>query len=185
MSIAGPQAARAVAKTHTALGAFPMTNIPMTRQEEALAVHDTNHFRSSTFVQLEDGQVLHASGPEFTTSRDRGVTWSEPYGLRARNGEAVGGIGLVRLAGNGIGLVERRRKASSVFWRSEDGGKTWDAPVSVTQLLRDLGILAGESADGRGVAVTKNHVVVPRGEWPDTVLAEGDRIDVLQAAAGG
>ena len=62
---------------------------------------------------------------------------------------------------------------------------TLDAPVSVTDLLRDLGILVGESADGRGVAVTKNHIVVPRGEWPDTILDEGDRIDVLQAAAGG
>ena len=35
-----------------------MSNIPMTRPEEALAIHETRYFHSSTFTELEDGRVL-------------------------------------------------------------------------------------------------------------------------------
>jgi len=39
-----------------------MSNIPMTRPEEVLAVHQTNYFHSSTFVELIDQRILHAAG---------------------------------------------------------------------------------------------------------------------------
>ena len=38
-----------------------MSNVPMTRPEEALAIHETRYFHSSTFTELEDGRVLHAA----------------------------------------------------------------------------------------------------------------------------
>lgn len=37
----------------------------------------------------------------------------------------------------------------------------------------------------RGTAVAVNGEVVPRGEWATTVLAPGDRVEVLRAAQGG
>ncbi|WP_033342838.1 sulfur carrier protein ThiS [Catenuloplanes japonicus] len=37
----------------------------------------------------------------------------------------------------------------------------------------------------RGVAVAVNGEVVPRGQWAETPLADGDRIEVLSAAQGG
>ncbi|MFC4146259.1 sulfur carrier protein ThiS [Micromonospora mangrovi] len=37
----------------------------------------------------------------------------------------------------------------------------------------------------RGLAVAVNGEVVPRGGWPATVLADGDRVEVLSAAQGG
>lgn len=37
----------------------------------------------------------------------------------------------------------------------------------------------------RGVAVAVNGEVVPRAAWPATVLAAGDRVEVLSAAQGG
>jgi len=37
----------------------------------------------------------------------------------------------------------------------------------------------------RGVAVAVNGEVVPRGQWPATALAAGDRVEVLTAAQGG
>ncbi|HEX2498371.1 MAG TPA: sulfur carrier protein ThiS [Actinomycetes bacterium] len=37
----------------------------------------------------------------------------------------------------------------------------------------------------RGIAVAVNDEVVPRTAWPDTVLAEADRVEVLTAVQGG
>ena len=36
-----------------------------------------------------------------------------------------------------------------------------------------------------GVAVACNEEVVPRSEWADTVVGDGDRIEILVAAQGG
>jgi sulfur carrier protein len=36
-----------------------------------------------------------------------------------------------------------------------------------------------------GVAAAVNETVVPRGRWAATVLAEGDRVEVLTAVQGG
>ncbi|HUO48705.1 MAG TPA: sulfur carrier protein ThiS [Acidimicrobiales bacterium] len=36
-----------------------------------------------------------------------------------------------------------------------------------------------------GIAVARNREVVPRGTWPATPLAPGDRIEIVTAAAGG
>jgi sulfur carrier protein len=36
-----------------------------------------------------------------------------------------------------------------------------------------------------GVAAALNETVVPRGQWPSTPLAEGDRVEVLTAVQGG
>ena len=38
---------------------------------------------------------------------------------------------------------------------------------------------------GRGIAVAINGTVVPRRAWSGTILASGDRIEVLTAVAGG
>ena len=113
-----------------------MSNVPMTRPEEMLAVHETTFFHSSTFVELEDGRILHAAGTAFTISEDGGITWSEPFSCTDKDGRPVGGGGtsLVRLSGKGIGLAAMQRDphAHLVFWRSEDGGTTWEPPVRVT-----------------------------------------------------
>ncbi|MDT0381043.1 sulfur carrier protein ThiS [Streptomyces sp. DSM 42041] len=36
-----------------------------------------------------------------------------------------------------------------------------------------------------GVAAAVNEAVVPRGRWPETELADGDRVEVLTAVQGG
>lgn len=123
-----------------------MSNVPMTRPEEALAIHETRYFHSSTFTELEDGRVLHAAGTQFNTSDDGGITWSESFSHTDTEGNTVGGGGtsLVRLSGRGIGLAGMRRPSDGssesarrdnhlVFWRSEDNGETWEPPVRITQ----------------------------------------------------
>ena len=123
-----------------------MSDVPMTRPEEALAVHQTRYFHGSTFVELEDGRVLHAAGGRFTVSEDGGLSWSEEFTCRDANGDPVGthGCSLGRLSGAGVGLAGMRKDAEAttpeegarsnhlVFWRSEDGGQTWEPPVRVT-----------------------------------------------------
>ncbi|MEG3626250.1 sulfur carrier protein ThiS [Streptomyces poriticola] len=36
-----------------------------------------------------------------------------------------------------------------------------------------------------GVAAALNETVVPRAQWPSTLLAQGDRVEVLTAVQGG
>ena len=125
-----------------------MNNVPMTRPDLALAVHDTPFFHSSTFVELADGRVLHVAGGVRTLSDDRGLTWSDSERLVDTNGDSVGGseTSLVKLSEtNAVGLAARRRDQpadtswpappGSVrfdFWRSDDNGVTWQPPVRMT-----------------------------------------------------
>ena len=99
------------------------------------------------FVELEGGRILHFGGSSFTTSDDGGITWSKPFTRKDTNGKPIG-IGqepsLVRLSGKGIGLAARVKEEKQgsnfewirsnhmVFWRSEDGGETWQPPVRIT-----------------------------------------------------
>jgi thiamine biosynthesis protein ThiS len=50
---------------------------------------------------------------------------------------------------------------------------------SVADLLDLIG------AGPRGIAVARNEDVVPRSAWAVTVLHDGDRIEILDAAQGG
>ena len=45
--------------------------------------------------------------------------------------------------------------------------------------------LLGAERGARGVAVALNGEVVARGRWPETVLPEGARIEVVSAIQGG
>jgi sulfur carrier protein len=44
---------------------------------------------------------------------------------------------------------------------------------------------SGAPADGRGIAAAVDGEVVPRERWPDTTLADGQRVEVVQAVQGG
>jgi sulfur carrier protein len=60
-------------------------------------------------------------------------------------------------------------------------GEMRDVPAGATlaSLLEELG------APANGVAVAKNDCVVRRAEFGSHVLAEGDRIEIIKAVAGG
>jgi hypothetical protein len=123
-----------------------MNNVPMTLPELALAIHDTPFFHGSSFVQLGDGRILHVCAQWVNYSEDGGLTWSEmeEQGDPIRNN--MGNNSLVKLDGrNAVGLAGRvpweppqSTWASPSdcqgfwFWRSEDGGETWEPPVRMT-----------------------------------------------------
>ena len=54
-----------------------------------------------------------------------------------------------------------------------------DATVAAAVASLDL------PASGRGVAVAVDAEVVPRGEWNETKLHEGARVEILRAIQGG
>jgi sulfur carrier protein len=51
--------------------------------------------------------------------------------------------------------------------------------------VRDAVLAAGAPNEGRGVAVAIDGEVVPRGRWDDVALADGARVEVVQAVQGG
>jgi thiamine biosynthesis protein ThiS len=51
--------------------------------------------------------------------------------------------------------------------------------ASVTDLLRELGI------DGGRVAIERNLEILPRPQWTQTLVADGDRYEVVQFVGGG
>ncbi len=65
--------------------------------------------------------------------------------------------------------------------RVEVNGSPWEEPTAVT--LADL--VAQWCPSPRGIAVARNGDVVPRSRWQLTPLVDGDRIEIVTAAAGG
>lgn len=51
--------------------------------------------------------------------------------------------------------------------------------ATVTQLLEALGIHGGR------VAIERNLQILPRAAWPDTLVAEGDRFEIVHFVGGG
>ena len=56
---------------------------------------------------------------------------------------------------------------------------------SVDGSLSVDGLVSSLVAARRGVAVAVNGAVVPRSQWTETALADGDSVEVLSAAQGG
>ncbi|NDZ83637.1 sulfur carrier protein ThiS [Streptomyces sp. SID10853] len=46
-------------------------------------------------------------------------------------------------------------------------------------------LVTGFTSAPSGVAAAVNETVVPRGFWPRTALADGDRVEILTAVQGG
>ena len=53
------------------------------------------------------------------------------------------------------------------------------SPISIAQLLVNLDMA------GKRVAIELNHSIIPKSQHSETVLKEGDVIEVIQAIAGG
>ena len=53
--------------------------------------------------------------------------------------------------------------------------------ANVIELLEGVGV----DPRARGVAVAVNGTVVPRRDWAQQTLADGDRIEIVQPFAGG
>ncbi|MBA4143379.1 MAG: sulfur carrier protein ThiS [Nitrosospira sp.] len=54
-----------------------------------------------------------------------------------------------------------------------------DAGVNITQLLEHMG------SQGKRIAVERNGEIVPRSKFDQTILVEGDRLEIVVAVGGG
>lgn len=54
--------------------------------------------------------------------------------------------------------------------------------ATVAELVEDSGVVDGHP---RGIAVAVDAEVVPRSEWDETELSEGQKIELLTAIQGG
>ena len=123
-----------------------MSNVPMTRPEDTIAVHDQNYGHSVAFAELATGRLLLCGGGEFSYSDDGGVTWSRPFKGKNEKGEifSPSDPSMVRLTGGVIGLSYLRKKPDAItryesqmmFVTSEDECKTWSSPVVMNQCLK-------------------------------------------------
>ncbi|AKH81942.1 hypothetical protein AA958_06645 [Streptomyces sp. CNQ-509] len=59
------------------------------------------------------------------------------------------------------------------------------APRTIAAGLTLDALVATLTAAHRGVAAAVNEDVVPRGDWPTTILGDGDRVEILTAVQGG
>ena len=51
--------------------------------------------------------------------------------------------------------------------------------ASVSDLLRELGLESGR------VAIERNRQILPRSQWLETFLADGDQFEIVQFVGGG
>ncbi|XZG70154.1 sulfur carrier protein ThiS [Chitinibacteraceae bacterium HSL-7] len=56
---------------------------------------------------------------------------------------------------------------------------SFDAPLSITALIDALG------HTGRRIAVERNGDIVPRSQHAETLLADGDTLEIVVAVGGG
>ena len=61
-----------------------------------------------------------------------------------------------------------------------DEPRTVPTDATVHSVLRELGL-----SERKGLAIAINDHVVPRATWPQRLLAESDRLLVIQATQGG
>lgn len=77
----------------------------------------------------------------------------------------------------GTSTIRASEAAIAIVVNGED--RSLAAATSLAELVAQLGL-----AD-RKVAVAVNREVVPRSELSDRTLADGDRVEILEAVGGG
>ncbi len=57
--------------------------------------------------------------------------------------------------------------------------QTFDDALNLAQLIEQLGM------KGDRVAVELNRDIVPRAQWPETKLSDGDKLEIVHFVGGG
>ena len=57
--------------------------------------------------------------------------------------------------------------------------RTFPAPLTLSQLIESLDLV------GKRIAIEKNGEIVPRSQHVNTLLASGDRLEIVVAVGGG
>ena len=57
--------------------------------------------------------------------------------------------------------------------------QTFETPLTLTALIEKLGMKSDR------IAIELNRNIVPREQWPQTQLSEGDRLEIVHFVGGG
>jgi thiamine biosynthesis protein ThiS len=57
--------------------------------------------------------------------------------------------------------------------------RSFDAPLTLAALVEQLGLKLDR------VAVEYNRAILPRAQWTETLLVDGDRLEIVQFVGGG
>ena len=57
--------------------------------------------------------------------------------------------------------------------------RQFDAPLDVTRLVEQLDLV------GKRIALERNGEIVPRSQFSTTLLADGDKLEIVAAVGGG
>jgi sulfur carrier protein len=57
--------------------------------------------------------------------------------------------------------------------------RNFNQPLSVAALIQEMGL------DGKRIALERNGEIVPRGRFPQQMLADGDKLEIVVAVGGG
>lgn len=79
--------------------------------------------------------------------------------------------------------LDQRAAAMPVVWTITVNGAERRVPADTT--LQDLAVALEIADEPRGVAIALDGLVVPRTRWSQTGLADGSRVEVVRAGAGG
>ena len=155
-----------------------MSNVPMTLPQLAISIQARPFSHTSSYVELEDGRIIHCSHRVREWSDDGGLTWSDVVEMQDINGDPVGGscTCLVKLSDkNSIGLAAQTKAEPDdprwegrqmLFWRSDDNGETWQPPVPISkpgifcQALQDTML---RTSSGRIILPTFSSMGQPNG----------------------
>ena len=57
--------------------------------------------------------------------------------------------------------------------------RNFDAPLSLSVLIENMGMKSDR------VAIELNHNIIPREQWPQTQLSDGDHLEIVHFVGGG
>ena len=150
-----------------------MTHKPMTLPELVISTQYHPYSHTSSFLDLDDGRILHTSGGVSNFSEDGGLTWSDQKLLKDTNGDDIFATSVLKLRDgkNALGLVGKIRNAPPaetpypdfgaggwvVFWRSDDLGETWSPPMRLTP----PGFFNTISLQDSAIVTSAGRIVVP------------------------
>lgn len=72
---------------------------------------------------------------------------------------------------------ERYRKVISVFING--AARDFAQAISVDELIQDMGL------GGKRIALERNGEIVPRSQFEQQMLADGDKLEIVVAVGGG
>jgi sulfur carrier protein len=78
-----------------------------------------------------------------------------------------------------MGIIESIAQSEVIALIINGQARTFAAPLNVTSLVRQLDL------QGKRIALERNGEIVPRSDFPDLELQDGDALEIVVAVGGG